>query len=88
MPQLMQFEDGLNSCHLLSSARMSPKVWQPIFSQTGCKNQFTSDEFLDEVVAEFSETQAKKRKEVDVYKLFCDFIMTLDDMNGMHTLLL
>ena len=59
-------------------------VWKPIFSLTGYKSQFTADEFLDEVVAEFSESQIRKSKEVDVFKYFCDFIITLNDSNGKN----
>jgi hypothetical protein len=82
MPQLMQLEEGLTCCNLLSSVRNNPKVLEPILSQNGCNNQYTSDEFLDQVTAEFSSSQIRKNKEIDVYKYFCDFIVDLNVPGG------
>ena len=89
MPQLMQLEDGLTTCSILSSARKYPQIWKPtgILCQTAHKNQLTPDEFLDQVVANFSSSQIHKQKEIDVFKYFCDFIMALDVNNGMSSFL-
>jgi hypothetical protein len=84
MPQLMQLEEGLTCCNLLLSVRNHPKVWEPILSQNGYNNQYTSDEFLDQVTAEFSSSQIRKNKEIDVYKYFCDFIVDLNVAGGMY----
>ena len=82
MPQLMQLEKGLISCNILSSARKHPKIWEPIFLLNGYNNQFTPDEFLDQVIAEFSSSQKDKNREINVYKYFCDFVMGLHDSDG------
>ncbi len=86
MPQLMQLEEGLSSCSILSSVRNHPNVWEPLLSQGGYNNQYTADEFIDQVTAEFSSSQIQKNKEVNVYKYFCDFIMDLNVPDGMYTL--
>lgn len=84
MPQIMQLEEGLSSCNVLSSARKHSKIWEPIFLQSGYNNQFTPDEFLDQVIAEFSSSQIDKNKEINVYKYFCDFVMGLNNSDGRY----
>ena len=82
MPQIMQLEEGLSSCNILSSARKHSKIWQPIFLQSGYNYQFTPDEFLDQVIPEFSSSQIDKNKEINVY--FCDFVVSLNNSDGRY----
>ena len=84
----MQLEEGLSSCNVLSSARMHPKIWEPILLKNGCNNEFSPDEFLDHVVAEFSSSQVDKNRELNVYKYFRDFVMGLDNTSGRYNFFL
>lgn len=37
---------------------------------------------MDELVAEFSLSQMQKDKEIDVYKIFCNFLLAINQGKG------
>ena len=79
MPQLMQLQDGLSSCGLITSAREHPHLWEKAFNLSKrCSPDVTVEDFMDQLVATFSMSQMQKEKEIDVYKIFCDFLLAID----------
>ena len=78
LPQMMQFGEGLNSCGVLTSMRENPLLWEPLFDPNNASFKFSPDNFLDEMIPKFSSSQIYKQKEIDVYKIFCDYVQTLD----------
>ena len=82
MPQLMQLEEGLSSCDVLDSMREHPQLWEKVFHKKGSSEDITADDFLDQLVANFSVGQREKEKEIDVYKIFCDFLQAVDHREG------
>ena len=69
---------------ILSSLRQFPATWEPVFT-VGNDVTITADEFLDDMNAVFSSGQVNKDKEIYVYKLFCDFILTLNNEGRLET---
>ena len=78
LPQMMQLEEGLNSCGLLTSMRENLKLWEPLFDPDNTSLKLSAEKFLDEIIPTFSCSQICKEKEIDVYKIFCDYVQTLD----------
>lgn len=78
MPQLMQLEEGLSSCGVIASIREHPQLWEKVFLKKGSSEDITADDFMDQLVANFSAAQREKEKEIDVYKIFCDFLQAID----------
>ena len=73
LSQLIQLQDGLSSCCVLQDIRKSPDVWKPVFTESQLF-QLSHSQFIENLVPEFSESQVRKEKETDVFKLFNDFI--------------
>ena len=72
----MQLEEGLSSCGILESIRQFPDSWKPIFTHADVF-KMTSDQFLDEVVVEYSSSQIVKDLEINTYKVFCDVMQSI-----------
>lgn len=87
MPQLMQLEEGLRSCGVLDSMREHPQLWEKVFHKKGPSEDLTADDFLDQLVANFSAGQREKEREIDVYKIFCDFLQAVDRGEGGYFLI-
>eukprot|EP00794_Sanderia_malayensis_P013170 gene13169-14520_t len=85
LPQMLQLMEGLKCHGILSSLREFPTTWKPVFTECNNNVGLNGDEFLDEIVALFSSKQVEKEKELYVYKLFCDFILTLDNDGNLTT---
>ena len=81
MPQLMQLQQGLTSCGVLSAIRRCPNLWALAFVSGICKPQ-SPDEFLDELEVKYSQSQLLKEKEVDVFKYFCEFVQSPDSSDA------
>lgn len=75
----MQLQQGLNNCGVLASAIKYPKLWEPVFTASSRPSMLTAEEFLDGFVVNFSTTQVLKQKEIDIFKLFSDFVESLDE---------
>ena len=83
MPQLMQLQEGLSSCGLITSVREHPHLWNKAFTlSNSCSEDVTAEDFMDQLVANFSMSQIQKEKEIEVYKLFCDFLRAIDQGKG------
>lgn len=80
----MQLQQGLASCGLLDSVRENPKLWKAVFTDVP-QASATIEEYLENLVASFSDSQLLKNKEIDVYKLLTDFIESLTE-EGMWLL--
>ncbi len=52
----------------------------------GGATYLTGDELLQQIDLQTSESQLRKEKEINVYKLFCDVIQSLDDREGNYLL--
>lgn len=74
LPQLMQ----LSICKVLESIRKFPDVWKQLF-QPSQQFQLSADQFLDEAVVEYSTSQLLRDAEVNIYKLFCDVMLLLEE---------
>lgn len=70
---MIQFQDGLSQCGILQAMRKKPELWKPIFTDSDLF-QLSHDGFIENLVPEFSESEVRKAKEVDAFKLFNDFI--------------
>lgn len=77
MPQLLQLEEELTCCNLLTAVKKLPKIWKPFFVP-GNTFHLSADEFLDQVMADYNISQSTRSKEVDTFKYFCDVIMKFD----------
>ena len=77
LPALLQITHGLDGCGLLEIIRRSPEVWQHVFT-AGNVFKITADDFLCQLVVEYSASQIKKLAEMDTYKFFCDVIELMD----------
>lgn len=74
LPQLMQLQEGLKSNGLLESIRQFPMLWKGVFLPNESSFSLSADDFLDQLVPTFSCSQAQKQLEIDVFKLFSDFV--------------
>lgn len=73
LPQLLQLEEGLQTCGLLASIRAYPKLWEPVFV-IGKGHQVTANSLIDSFDIVYSESQVKREAEADTYTYFCDFV--------------
>ena len=74
MPHIMQLQEGLSACNVLSSARENPALWKTVFVP-GFTISISPEEFLDQLIVQFSVAELCKEAEIDAYKYFCDFIV-------------
>ena len=77
LPALLQITHGLECCGLLDVIRRTPEIWQPVFGKSD-SFQITAEEFLEQLDAEYSDSQIKKNAEIDTFKFFCDAIEIID----------
>ena len=49
-------------------------------------SSISANDFLDQLVANFSLSQVAKEKEIDVYKIFCDFLQSLDGKGAVRNI--
>ena len=74
----MQLEEGLNCCGILASMREIPKLWEPVFDLGNDSFKISPEKFLDQIILTFSSSQIFKEKEIDVYKIFCDYVQAME----------
>ena len=78
LPQIMQLEEGLNCCGILASMRENPKLWELVFKLSNDSFKISAEKFLDQIIPTFSSSQILKEKEIDVYKIFCDYVQAME----------
>ena len=78
----MQLEEGLSSCGVIYSLREHPQLWEKVFLKNHSSEDIAADDFMGLLVANFSISQRNKEKEIDVYKMFCDFLQAIDRGEG------
>jgi hypothetical protein len=73
----MEIKNGLEACCISSYAiRKRPELWQIMFKSDSFFS-LPAIEFLDELIVVFSESQIRKNAEIDVYKYFCDAMLSI-----------
>ena len=82
LPQVIQFQDGLSSCGILDAMRKNPDFWKPVFTNSDLF-KLSANDFIENLVAEFSESEILKTKEVDAFKLFNDFVEDLEESSEL-----
>ena len=73
LPQLLEIQSGFATCGLVDDLKKNPDLWS-IVLESGNTYKLSADEFLDQISAEFSDSQLMKIAEIDAYKFFCDTI--------------
>lgn len=57
--------------------RRDKELWKPVFANGSCFT-IAADEFLDQIIVNFSESQLRKDAEINTYKFFSDVIESID----------
>lgn len=57
--------------------RRNTETWKPVFANGNCFT-ITADEFLDQMIVNFSESQIRKDAEMNTYKFFSDVMASID----------
>lgn len=78
LPSIFQLEDGLKTYGLLFSLRKHPDLWRPVFTEEKNSSSFDVTSLLEHFVFNFSLSQVRKEKEIDVHYHFSNYIHTLD----------
>ena len=74
LPGLSQLAEGMNVDGLLEEIRKHPNHFQSLFVCDPSK-KLSSETFLELCIGVFSEEGSnKKLQEIDIFKLFCDFV--------------
>ena len=77
LAELMEIKNGLEACGISSDTiKERAELWHMMF-QSGSFFSLSADEFLDELIPVFSESQIRKNTEIDVYKYFCDAMISI-----------
>ena len=61
--------------------RRDKELWKPVFANGNCFT-IAADEFLDQIIVNFSESQLRRDAEFNTYKFLSDVIESID--NGMY----
>ena len=78
LAELMEIRNGLEACGISSNTiKKNAELWHMMFT-SGDFFSLSADEFLDDLNAVFSDSQIRKNAEIDVYKYFCDAMMSID----------
>jgi hypothetical protein len=79
LAELMEIKNGLEACGISSDTiRKRAELWQIMF-KSGSFFSLPAEEFLDELIVVFSESQIRKNAEIDVYKYFCDAMLSIEN---------
>lgn len=78
LPQLVQLEEGLAACNMLSAMKSSPALWEPVFVSGVAGPPVDANLLLSQVEAVHHDSQMKREKETDAYMFFCDFVHRLN----------
>ena len=69
-----QLMEGLKPCGILAAIQTYPDEMRPLFCINDTGEKLDEDKFLSLFEVNFSQEQQKKAKEIDTYKLFCDYV--------------
>lgn len=58
--------------------RRDKELWKPVFANGNCFT-IAADEFLDQIIVNFSESQLRRDAEFNTYKFFSDVIESMDN---------
>ena len=75
LSSISKLEEGLKTYGLLKSTREHPLIWEPVFV-SGSAPSLTATAFLNELLVDFSLSDVKKQKEIDVLYHFTNYIQT------------
>ncbi|CAB4024133.1 G2 M phase-specific E3 ubiquitin- ligase-like [Paramuricea clavata] len=79
LAELMEIKNGLEACGISSDTiKKRAELWQIMF-KSGSFFSLPAEEFLDELIVVFSESQIRKNAEIDVYKFFCDAMLSIEN---------
>ena len=78
LPQLVQIESALCECGILGHMRRDKELWKPVFANGNCFT-IAANEFLDQIIVNFSESQLRRDAEFKTYKFFSDVIKSMDN---------
>ena len=78
LPQLVQIESALCECGILHHMRRDRELWKPVVANGNCFT-IAADEFLDQIIVNFSESQLCRDAEFNTYKFFSDVIESIDN---------
>lgn len=68
-----QLMEGLAPCGILATIQANPEEMRPLFCMSHTGEKMDEDRFMNLFKVKFSQEQQKKAKEIDTYKLFCDY---------------
>lgn len=68
-----QLMEGLAPCGILAAVQANPEEMRPLFCMSHTGEKMDEDRFMNLFKVKFSQEQQKKAKEIDTYKLFCDY---------------
>lgn len=69
-----QLMEGLAPCGILGAIQANPEVMQPLSCLSYAGEKLDEDRFMNLFKVNFSQEQQKKGKEIDTYKVFCDYV--------------
>ena len=85
LSSISKLEEGLKTYGLLKSIREQPLIWEPVFV-SGSAPSLTATAFLNELLVDFSLSDVKKQKEIDVFYHFTNYIQSLNTDGLQRTL--
>ena len=85
LSSISKLEEGLKTYGLLKTIREHPLIWEPVFV-SGSAPSLTATAFLNELLVDFSLSNVKKQKEIDVFYHFTNYIQSLNT-DGLQTTL-
>ena len=74
LPMVSQLMVGLAPCGILAAIQANPEVMRPLFCMSHAGEKLDEDRFMNLFKVNFSQEQQKKAKEIDTYKVFCDYV--------------
>lgn len=77
LPQLVQIKRALYECGILGHMGKDKELWKPVSANANCFT-IAADEFLDQIIVSFSESQLRREAEFNTYKFFSDVIESIE----------
>ena len=74
LSMVSQLMEGLAPCGILGAIQANPEVMRPLSCLSHAGEKLDEDRFMNLFKVNFSQEQQKKAKEIDTYKVFCDYV--------------
>lgn len=74
LPMVSQLMEGLTPCGILAAIQTNPEEMRALFCINHTGEKLDEDRFMNLFKVNFSQEQQKKAKEMNTYKLFCDYV--------------